>query len=357
MRGLLNMTRRKHAIFVFILILFYFDFISAFVSIQLFSPRANIRFFASRIPTLRNASPIYVYCSLPNLESLTVSDLRTQLQKFGENPPSKLKKAELISLLAPYVRDNPAAVLPSTVSTSQISGGSLDPADIQAMTVQQLKDELKARGLRVGGTKPELTARLLEALDKKEAPGAPEDAESVNAVFSITSSGSEASEAESSDSVGAARTDERVGADGGDASDGDGIIDEEETTQVVHPGRASSLSRARMVSFAPGHAPPRGSSPARSAGDASRQAAAAGASLRCAAPAAVSVGCEARSRGAARADASRAGLCARPRLQGATAGARRVFLELRRGPAHRGRRERVGESEREREADRQRGRE
>ena len=192
MRGLLNMTRRKHAISVLILILFYFDFISAFVSIQLFSPRANIRFFASRIPTLRNASPIYVYCSLPNLESLTVSDLRTQLQKFGENPPSKLKKAELISLLAPYVRDNPAAVLPSTVSTSQISGGSVDPADIQAMTVQQLKDELKARGLRVGGTKPELTARLLEALDKKEAPGAPEDAESVNAVFSITSSGSEA---------------------------------------------------------------------------------------------------------------------------------------------------------------------
>ena len=36
---------------------------------------------------------------------------------------------------------------------------------VDAMTVAELKTELKRRGLKVGGTKAELVARLQEALD------------------------------------------------------------------------------------------------------------------------------------------------------------------------------------------------
>ena len=112
----------------------------------------------------------FIVCVASRLESLTVADLRTQLEKFGEKPPSKLKKADLISLLVPYLGDNPLPILSKNGMVTK-TPGTLTSDEVNQMTVQQLKDELKSRGLRVGGTRPELLQRLLESLETiKEQP-------------------------------------------------------------------------------------------------------------------------------------------------------------------------------------------
>jgi hypothetical protein len=103
--------------------------------------------------------------STAQLQTLTVAELREKLLKFGEKPPSKLRKAELISLLVPYIgEDFSASENPQTSVSSprtQIDFIHLREEEVKSMTIPQLKEALKMRGLRVGGTKAELIERLL----------------------------------------------------------------------------------------------------------------------------------------------------------------------------------------------------
>ena len=195
-------------------------------------------------------------CVASDLESLTVSDLRAQLAKFGEKPPTKLKKADLISLLAPYVGDNAAALTPLSDSKPKTAGGPLNPDDIQAMTVPQLKDELKSRGLRVGGTKPELVQRLLESLaqpsTQKEATTS---ADLQGSDTAIADDAAFTDDASSRSEGGSSINGERRGTDrGGWGADGDlsgpDLMDEEETTQA-RPWRRSARRPLRRKAELP----------------------------------------------------------------------------------------------------------
>lgn len=69
--------------------------------------------------------------------------------------------AEQFSLNVPLIQQNDAEF--SDPAGGSLAGEDLDEEDVrpyEEWTVAELKDELKARGLTVSGTQPELAARL-----------------------------------------------------------------------------------------------------------------------------------------------------------------------------------------------------
>jgi len=99
-------------------------------------------------------------------DGMTVAVLRETLVASGATPGSKLKKAELIAMLvdgggsapdpAPAAKKTKPPSAKAAKQTKEETGGG-DPG---AMSVPQLKEALKSRGLKVGGNKAELVERL-----------------------------------------------------------------------------------------------------------------------------------------------------------------------------------------------------
>lgn len=85
---------------------------------------------------------------------------------------SKIEDGELSEKEFLYLRDRgrlPAEQLElSYEEYREQHGGSTDAEGYEAMDVDDLKEELRSRGLKVSGTKPELVARLEEDDDSDE---------------------------------------------------------------------------------------------------------------------------------------------------------------------------------------------
>jgi len=90
-----------------------------------------------------------------SLNSMTVAQLRDKLAALGDTPPSKLKKAELISRVQNLEGGAPDE--DNIVGEgAQGVGNEGSDASVDSMTVGQLKEALKSRGLKVGGVKSEV---------------------------------------------------------------------------------------------------------------------------------------------------------------------------------------------------------
>jgi hypothetical protein len=114
-----------------------------------------------------------IVCSIA-LDSLKISELRERLAKFGCSPPSKTKKAELITMLAPYLKKKTTkSAAKLSTDSDKISSTNVDllsnPAFLHKLTVPQLKNELKSRNLQISGPKADLIDRLEHFLNKKDA--------------------------------------------------------------------------------------------------------------------------------------------------------------------------------------------
>ena len=93
--------------------------------------RQTILTSSARVRHAKSLSLRSITCNM-DLEALTVAQLREKLLDFGEKPASKLKKADLLAMLAPYG-------LTSPTSSGSASLTKLYPDQLNSMTVPQLK--------------------------------------------------------------------------------------------------------------------------------------------------------------------------------------------------------------------------
>ena len=100
-----------------------------------------------------------------SLNAMTVAQLREKLAELGDSPPSKLRKADLIARVQELAGGGGEGGEGGGGRVTE-APGALDETvkSVEQMTVGELKEALKARGLKVGGNKPDLVQRLQVAM-------------------------------------------------------------------------------------------------------------------------------------------------------------------------------------------------
>ncbi|EKX45503.1 hypothetical protein GUITHDRAFT_139057 [Guillardia theta CCMP2712] len=113
---------------------------------------------------------------MTELNKLTVAQLKEKLVTLGEQPTSRMKKAELIERISSIAGEGASSTLSSSEEDGERQEGGGETAgmssggtmDLSSMTVTKLKNELKSRGLKTSGVKAELQERLAKAMEEEE---------------------------------------------------------------------------------------------------------------------------------------------------------------------------------------------
>ena len=118
---------------------------------------------AASLRHLRRLPPLAMMSN--SLNAMTVAQLREKLAELGDSPPSKLRKADLIARVQGLAGGGGEGGEGGGGRVTE-APGALDETvkSVEQMTVGELKEALKARGLKVGGNKPDLVQRLQVAM-------------------------------------------------------------------------------------------------------------------------------------------------------------------------------------------------